>query len=268
MPSLPRNGIIPATGEWREDTYVRSGNRRQNNLKRHTISHSMKPGHFLGLLVVAAVLIACAGCTGTSPAPAVPAATATPTPATGPAAPVQTPYPGALSLKQETAFGIGGKNGTATVYSVRTQPNYTWTSPSFNSVREQAEAGDAHGTQRGYNTKQPAAGNRFLFTYVRLTNTGSGSMVVPSPGQFTVSYNGKTYPYSSTGGSDVTIGGIQGTQYDYTIGSGGTAGYIQPGAGNAADGYLIYEVPDSIDLAKAYLVIALDPQHQPAWQLG
>jgi len=228
----------------------------------------MKPEIFLGLFVVAAVLIACAGCTGTSPAATGPVTTSSPALTTVTAAPVPSPYPGALALRQEAPFGIGGKNGTATVYSARIQPNYTWTSPSFNSVREQAQAGDALGTQRGYNTQEPAAGNRFLFTYVRLTDTGSGSMVVPSPNQFVVTYNGKTYPYKSVSGSDVTIRGIQGTQYDYTIGSGGAAGYIQPGAGNAADGYLIYEVPDSIDLAKAYLVITLDPQHQSAWQLG
>ena len=68
-------------------------------------------------------------------------------------------------------------------------------------------------------------------------------MVAPSPNQFVVNYNGKDYTYRSVQGSDVTIGSVTGTQYDYRIGTGGVAGYLQPGASNAADGFLIYEVP-------------------------
>jgi hypothetical protein len=93
-------------------------------------------------------------------------------------------------------------------------------------------------------------------------------MVAPSPGQFVVNYAGKDYAYQSLHGSDVTVGSIRGTQYDYLIGKGGVSGYIQPGDSNAADGFLIYEVPASIDLSKAYMVITLDSQHQNAWQLG
>lgn len=228
----------------------------------------MKPVHALVLLVIAAVLICCAGCTSTSQQ----AATQSPTPvpvASTVAAPVPTatPYPGALSLNQEAPFGIGGKNGTATVYKADILPAYTWTSPSFNSAREQTEAGTALGTQKGYNTAQPAAGNAFLFVRVRLTDTGTESIVAPSPGQFVVNYEGKDYAYSSLSGSDVTIGSVLGTQYDYLIGKGGVSGYIQPGASNAADGFLIYEVPATIDLSKAYLVITLDSRHTSAWQL-
>lgn len=228
----------------------------------------MKPFHALVLLALVAGLICCAGCIGTSqqtttPAPTpVPVATAVATPV-----PTATPYPGALSLNVDAPFGIGGKTGTATVYKAEVKPDYTWTSPSFNSAREQTEAGTALGTQQGYNTAQPSEGNVFLFTYVRLADTGTESIVAPSPGQFVVNYEGKDYPYSSLSGSDVTIGSVLGTQYDYLIGKGGVSGYIQPGASNAADGFLIYEVPATIDLSKAYLVITLDSQHTPAWQL-
>jgi hypothetical protein len=228
----------------------------------------MKPVHALGFLCLIAVLIACAGCTGTTPpattAPIpVPVTTAIATPV-----PAQTPYPGALSLNQEVPFGIGGKNGTATVYKAAIRPNYSWTSPSFNSLHEQAQTGNPLGTQQGYNTAEPAAGNVFLFTWVRLTDTGVAGMVAPSPNQFVVNYNGKDYTYSSVQGSDVTIGSVPGTQYDYLIGTGGVSGYLQPGASNAADGFLIYEVPASIDLTKASLVITLDSLHRSAWQLG
>ena len=84
----------------------------------------MKPVHAFGFLCLVALLIVCAGCTSTTP-PAtqpptpVPVATTIATPV-----PTPTPYPGALSLNQEAPFGIGGKNGTATVYKAGIQPNY------------------------------------------------------------------------------------------------------------------------------------------------
>jgi hypothetical protein len=182
--------------------------------------------------------------------------------------PTATPYLGALALGQETPFGTGGRNGTASVYKADIRSNYSWTSPSFNSVNEQQLTGPALGIQQGYNTEEPAAGNTFLFVYVKLIDTGADSIVAPSPGQFIVNNNGNDYAYRSVASSDVTIGSIRGTQYDYLIGKGGVAGYIQSGASNAADGFLIYEVPSSIDLTKASMVITLDSQHQSAWQLG
>jgi hypothetical protein len=227
----------------------------------------MKPVYGLCLLVIVAVLIACAGCAGTAPQTPVPATTATVTTTVAPVA-EPTPYPGALALNQEAAFGIGGKNGTATVYKAELRSSYSWSSPSFNSPREQAQAGEPLGTQSGYNTEKPADGNTFLFVYVRLSDTGAERIVAPSPNQFVVNYNGKIYPYKSVRGSDVTVSTVRVTQYDYQIGKGGVSGFIQPGPSNAADGYLIYEVPASIDLAKAYLAITLDTEHQAAWKLG
>jgi hypothetical protein len=217
--------------------------------------------------VIAVALVACAGCASTAPQAPAPVTT---NPVTITAAPATelTPYPGALALNQEAPFGIGGKNGTATVYKAEIRSNYSWSSPSFNSPREQAQAGAPLGTQRGYNTEEPATGNAFLFVYVRLADTVSERIVAPSPGQFTVNYNGKIYSYQSVRGSDVTVSDVRVTQYDYQIGKGGVLGFIQPGASNAADGYLIYEVPATIDLTKAYLVVTLDAQHQSAWKLG
>jgi len=227
----------------------------------------MKRVYALSLFFIVAVLIACAGCAGTAPQTPVPATTV-PVTTTAAPAPEPTPYPGALALNQEAPFGIAGKNGTATVYKAEVRSNYSWSSPSFNSPHEQAQAGAPLGTQHGYNTEEPAAGNAFLFVYVRLADTGSERIVAPSPSQFAVNYDGKTYSYSSVRGSDVTVSGVRVTQYDYLIGSGGVLGYIQPGASNVADGYLIYEVPATIDLTKAYLVVTLDAQHQSAWKLG
>jgi hypothetical protein len=227
----------------------------------------MKPVHAIGLFCIVVLLITATGCTSTSPPTATPSPavlTTTASPAPGP-----TPYPGALALNQEAPFGIGGMNGTATVYKAETRSTYDWASPSYNSPHEQQQTGESlFATQHGYNTEKPKDGNTFLFVYVRLTDTGSDRMVAPSPNQFILNYNGNTYPYSSVRGSDVTINSVRVGQYDYQIGSGGTAGFIRPGTSNAADGYLIYEVPASIDLSKAALVVTLDSGHQSAWKLG
>ena len=227
----------------------------------------MKRVHTIGLFCIVAVLIAFTGCTSTAPPAATPAPVVVTT--TVIPAPEPTLYPGTLALNQEAPFGIAGKNGTATVYKAETRSTYSWASPSYNSPHEQQEAGDSlYTTQKGYNTEKSKNGNTFLFVYVRLANTGSERIVAPSPNQFIVNYNGMTYPYSSVRGSDVTVSTVRVTQYDYQIGKGGVAGFIMPGASNAADGFLIYEVPATIDLTKAAMIIALDSEHQSAWKLG
>jgi hypothetical protein len=90
----------------------------------------------------------------------------------------------------------------------------------------------------------------------------------PSAQQFVVSSNGVVYSYTSVRSSDVTIDGVTGTQYDYQIGRGGTVGYVQPGESNAADGYLIYEIPASFTPATTYVVSNLDYKTQAVWRLG
>jgi hypothetical protein len=226
----------------------------------------MKPVHAIGLFCIIGVLIAFAGCTTTAPKTTTPLPIVVTT--TAIPVPEPTPYPGALALKQEVPFGIAGKNGTATVYKAEIRATYDWSSPSFNSPHEQVEAGGAKGNQTPYKRETPKDGNRFLFVYVRLTNTGSERMGAPSPNQFVVNYDGKTYTYSSVQGSDVTVSVVRVPQYDYLIGRGGEAGSILPGGGNAADGFLIYEIPETIDLTKAYLIITLDQEHQSVWKLG
>jgi len=227
----------------------------------------MKPSHAFRIFCVIAVFLVASGCTGTAPqahapAPVIVTTTATPVPEA-------TLYPGALDLNTEVPFGIAGRNGTAAVYKTELRSTYQWASPSFNSPRDQEKAGDSlFATKKGYNTEKPKDGNTFLFVYVRLANTGTESIVVPSPHQFIVHADGKTYAYSPVMGSDVTVSSVRVGQYDYQIGRGGVAGSLQPGASNAADGFLIYEVPAAIDLTKTAMVITLDPEHTSAWKLA
>jgi len=208
------------------------------------------------------------GCTSTSPS--VPVPTSVPTTAVTILSPTPTavPYPNALVLDQYAHFGSGNEQGTATVYRYDIKPNYNWTSPSWNSPREQAAASAPLELQRGYNLEKPKDGNTFLFVYVRVKNTGNKIVYAPSAKQFVVFSDGKAYNYSSVHSSDVTIDTVYGTQYDYQIGRGGTVGYIQPGESNKADGYLIYEIPAPFSPNATYMVCNLDSQNQVAWKLG
>lgn len=208
------------------------------------------------------------GCTSTSPSVQAPTSF-TPTAVVIPSpTPTAAPFPNAQVLDQYAHFGSGDEQGKATVYRYDVKSNYTWTSPSWNSPREQAAASAPLELQRGYNLEKPKDGNTFLFVYVRVENTGNKIVYAPSAKQFVVFSDGKAYNYSSVHSSDVTIDTIYGTQYDYQIGRGGTVGYIQPGESNKADGYLIYEIPAPFSPNTTYVVCNLDNQNQVAWKLG
>ena len=222
---------------------------------------------FFGLLVLVLLF---SGCTSTAPPvqtqtsyPTTAAVTPTPTPT-----PTAVPFPNALALNEYAAFGSGNEQGRATVYRYEAKSEYNWTSPTWNSPGQQAAASQPLGPQSGYNTEKPHEGNIFLFVYIRVVNTGKNAVYAPSAKQFVVNSNGILYNYSPVHSSDVTIDNVPGIQYDYQIGRGGTVGYIQPGESNAADGYLIYEIPASFTPATTYVESNLDYQTKAVWKLG
>jgi hypothetical protein len=210
------------------------------------------------------------GCTGTSPVVVTPAPT--PVPVTTVVTPLPTPtavpFPDALALGQYASFESGNTRGRATVYKYDIKSNYNWTSPSFNSPSEQAAASQPLELQRGYNMEKPQDGNVFLFVYIRVENTGNNAVYAPSGKQFVVSSSGKIYNYSSVHGSDVIVDKVSGTQYDYQIGRGGVVGYVEPGVSNAADGYLIYEVPATFSPGSSYVLGRLNFLTQAEWKFG
>lgn len=233
----------------------------------------MKPFHIIGILGITMVLIFCAGCTSSSQlAPPQPAtATSAPTPPTNIATPVPTvtPYPGTLALNQVVPFGQADRTGTVTVYKAKVLPNYSWTDPTFNSPRDQQKAGDTLlSKQYGYNTQNPAEGNVYLFVYPRLTNTGTDSLGALSTGQFIVNYDGKDYASQTVSSSHLTFADGLGSPYNYDAENGGVTGFIVPGSANAADGFLIYEVPASFDIRKAAVMVTLDGGNKAAWALA
>ncbi|MGA2916919.1 hypothetical protein [Methanoregula sp.] len=232
----------------------------------------MKPVHIIGILGLTMLLIFCAGCTSSQLAPPQSAtATTVSTPPATIATPVPTitPYPGTLALNQPVTIGKADQTGTLTVYKVKILPNYSWTDPTFNSAHDQLKAGDSlFSTQYGYNTQNPAEGNVFLFVYARLTNTGTTSLGALSTGQFIVNYDGKDYAYHPISGSHFTFANGLGSPYNYDFENGGVTGFIVQGSANAADGFLIYEVPASFDIRKAAVVVTLDAENKTAWALA
>jgi hypothetical protein len=219
---------------------------------------------------VLCLVLRCAGCTSTtqqappqttSPTPVV--ATTTPAPALTAAA-----YPDALSVGQYATFGSGTKEGKATIYRYSVNPTYNWTGPTFNSPHDQLAASEPNGVQRGYITEKPKDGNKFLFVYVRVIDTGTKAIYVPSPSQFVIINGGTAYNYTSVRSSGVVIDNVFENQYDFLLGADGVIGNIQPGDSNAAAGYLIYEVPASISPQDTYVVANLDYQTQAVWKLG
>ena len=225
---------------------------------------------FAGVLLVFLLL---AGCTTNSPSVTI--QTTAPTPAPVPATELMTPsptpaalpYPNALPLMQYARFGKADMTGNATVLRYAVMGNYNWTSPTFSSPHDVAQSAGTNGVEHGYNTEKTKAGDTFLFIFVRVVNTGPKAVYSPSASQFVVSIDGKTYNYSPVESADVTIDKISGTQYDYQIGQGGAVGYVQPGESNAAEGYLIYEVPAAFAPERTYVVSNLDYEHQAVWKL-
>ncbi|PKL70043.1 MAG: hypothetical protein CVV30_01335 [Methanomicrobiales archaeon HGW-Methanomicrobiales-1] len=230
----------------------------------------MKLIYSIAIFGVLFLVLLSSGCTSTTPSVQTPVPTPVPTTVVTilSPTPTQVPYPNALALDQYATFGSGDEQGKATVYRYDVKPDYTWTSPSWNSPREQAAKSQPLELQPGYNIEKPQEGNTFLFVYVRVINTGDKAVYAPSAKQFVVFDNGKMYNYSSVHSSDVVIDTVLGTQYDYQIGRGGTVGYVQRGESNAADGYLIYEIPAPFIPGTTYVVSNLDNKNQAAWKLG
>lgn len=224
---------------------------------------------FFGVVIL---ILLSSGCTSTSPQ--VQSGTSVPT--TAVAIQSQTPalthtavqFPNVLEMTWYYTYGTGDERGKATVYRYEVHPTYNWTTPSWNSARDQAAASEPLALQRGYTIETPQEGNTFLFVYVQVENTGKNAVYAPSAKQFVVSSEGKMYNYSSLHGSDVIVDKITGTQYDYQVGRGGTVGYIQPGESNKADGYLIFEIPAQFSPNTTYVVSNLDYQNQAVWKLG
>jgi hypothetical protein len=121
---------------------------------------------------------------------------------------------------------------------------------------------------------------------VHLQNNGDTRVWFPPAGSIIVYHDGATYnqdqshykPDKSEAAkaTPVEVKEIQyvqklnGDEYaeDFGFSHGTELAYLYPGISNAVDGYIIYEVPQSLTPEKTYVGIPFNAQDQGVWKLG
>ena len=169
---------------------------------------------------------------GTPATPAVtttPATTLPPTTEAPQVSAVPEPFPGALSLGTPYRYGREDIAMDVTVYKVKVMDEYDWWSPQWG---------------RYWNTT-PKRGNQFLFALVRLVDRGTARARLPSQSMFVLHGDGGSYVQTTDRDNSLWIKGIDVKQYDFYFDT--TAGWIDPGDSNKVEGFLLYEVPASLD---------------------
>lgn len=213
------------------------------------------------------------GLTGPAPVP-----TPVQTPVAQPATTIETimptptpdPFPGAFRLGEKMPFGSEEVASEGTVYRYWINDTYQWHNDMDNK----------------YYTQKPSAGKKYLFVFVRMENVGTTRVWLPHAGTVTVWYDGTTYqedpehykPDKATD-RDATAIEVREVQYfhtmngdeyveDFGFSHGAELGYIYPGKSNAVDGYIIYEVPQSLTPEKTYVSIAFNGEDHGVWRLA
>ena len=212
------------------------------------------------LLLIASLIVATllAGCSGqvTSQVPETPAVTAAPTtlpPATTEApqiTAVPEPFPGALSLGTPYTYGREDIAMEVTVYKVKVMDEYDWWSPKWG---------------RYWNTT-PKKGSHFLFALVRFIDRGTARALLPAPHTFVLRSNGNSYVETTDRDNSLWIKGIDVKQYEYYFED--TAGWIDPGESNKVEGFMIYEVPESVTPQNSYVDVIFSSKAAAVWKLG
>jgi len=228
----------------------------------------MKAGYVPIVVIVLGLMLLSCGCTQEQREPAPATTVPTPVPATTVPVVTDNPYPDAAVPKGEVAFGTGDMTGIATVTKYFVKPFYNWTSPTWKSTHEMTVYTGKDKVQTGYNTEIPAPGNVFLFVFFKVTGTGTNPVYAPPPDHIIVVGDKKTYRYKPVTDAGVIIDGVDGSEYDFRIGTGGTGGYVRPGPGNAAEGYLIYEIPSDLAPDRIYVLASLDYKTTTEWKLA
>ena len=180
------------------------------------------------------------------------------------------PFPDALRLQEQLPIGTGTVASEATVYKYWINDTYQW----HNDM-------DNH-----YYVQKPEAGNKYLFVFVHMQNNGDTRVWFPPAGSIIVYHNGAAYyqdqshfkPDKSEDSKEtpVEVKEIQyfpklnGDEYaeDFGFSHGTELAYLYPGGSNAVDGYIIYEVPQSLIPEKTYVGIPFNTQDQGVWKLG
>jgi len=202
--------------------------------------------------------------------PATGSQTPSVTPTTAVPTPTPDPYPDALPLREWFTYNEGKYETKATVYRYWINDTYQW----HNDM-------DNH-----YYPQLPKAGNKYLFVYVVIVNIGTTAYPYPKSNRIYVHYNGTMYtvdpshylPDKATNREATPVEILEVEHQsdffnaerveDYGYSHGTTSDFITPGQSNAIDGYLIYEVPESLTPEKTYVDIIFDGEDRAAWKLA
>lgn len=180
------------------------------------------------------------------------------------------PFPGALALREPFPFGTGKVASIATVYRYWINDTYEWHNDMDNR----------------YYVQRPGSGNKYLFVFVHLENTGDTRVWFP-PAESVIVHSGTTVyrqdrnHFKPDKATDVDTTPIEikeiqyyqklnGDEYveDFGYSHGTELGYLYPGKSNAVDGYIIYEVSRSLTPDKTYVEIPFNGQDRGIWKLG
>jgi hypothetical protein len=237
------------------------------------------------LLIAAAVVIFAlpklqGGSLPALPGQATPTPTtiATPTPAptilvtsTAPTPPPD-PFPDAYKIRELFNFNEGKYKSRATVYRYWINETYHWHNDMDNKYY----------TEPG----RPKPGYKYLLIFVNIQNIGSDGYPYPKANMIVVHNGGNIYRVDTTHYLPNKAGDKKATPVeilelesqsdyfnmerveDYGFSHGTTQDFVNPGQGNAIDGYLIYIVPASLTPENTWVEIVFDGQDRAVWKLA
>lgn len=181
----------------------------------------------------------------------------------------QDPFPYALMLNQRFSFGSGTVASEATVYRYWENGTYEWHNDKNNR----------------YYVEHPATGNKYLFVFVHLQNIGTTRVWFPPAENILVYHNGVSYTEDQdhckpddamedeAAMVEVKEGQyfpkLSGDEYaeDFGFSHGTEISTLYPGTSNAIDGYIVYEVPQSLVPEETYVIISFNAQDRGVWKL-
>ena len=137
-----------------------------------------------------------------------------------------------------------------TVYKVWVMDEYEWWSPNWG---------------RYWNTT-PRKGNHFLFALVRLIDRGTARALLPAPHTFVLRSGGNSYIETTDRDSNLWIKGFDVKQYEYYFED--KAGWIDPAESNKVEGFILYEVPESVIPENSYVDVIFSSRAAAVWRLG
>jgi len=206
-------------------------------------------------LLLAAILLS--GCTNPAPTgpvtplitetPAAPAVTATPAPAMTASA---EPFPGALSVGTPYTYGRQDIAMEVTLYKVKAMDEYDWWSPKWG---------------RYWNTT-PSKGDHFIFALIRFVDRGTARALMPMTHTFVLRSGDGAYIETTDRDNSLWVKGIDVKQYEYYYED--TGGWIDPGESNEIEGFILYEVPESVTPQNSYISVIFTGKAAAVWKLG